>query len=77
MLSFVQYKLKGVRLWLGWGGQNPVVSTVGRIDYYNDTITSSPKGPLSSNRVMHGYRKYLIMGGMVVVTGHHINNKSY
>ena len=32
------------------GGFTPIVSTVDRIDYSNDTVTATPKGPLSSTR---------------------------
>ena len=40
----------------GWnvGGQYPNVSTVSRIDYANDTSTSSARGPLTTSKAQMG-----------------------
>ena len=36
--------------WFFGGGSNPHKTQVTRIDYSNDTPTSSPRGPLSAGR---------------------------
>ena len=33
-----------------FGGNNDMISTVDRVDYSNDTVNASPKGPLSVGR---------------------------